>query len=58
MDPNWHPLPGQTYKDDAPNALCVITKVTSTSVYWQYADKDGKPTGGKTVVNRADWEYT
>lgn len=35
LEPTWKPGEGQKYKD-APKALMVVTRVTSTSVYYDY----------------------
>jgi hypothetical protein len=46
----WIPGPGQRY-GDAPKAECVVTRMTSTAVYYRYA-----ATGGRFSMSRATWD--
>ena len=55
--PEFRPAAGQTYRG-GPKARCVVTRVTSTAVYYQYADDRGSPCGGKCVVDRDKWTYS
>ena len=41
LDLSWVPQPGQTWSEDAPNAVMVVTRVTSTTVFYRYADSPG-----------------
>ena len=52
LDPDFRPALGQTYKG-GPHARCIVTRLTSTSVFYQHADADGRPCGGKWVVDRS-----
>ncbi|MGN6575266.1 MAG: hypothetical protein ACTHKG_06240 [Nocardioides sp.] len=57
LDMAWKPGPGQRYAD-APKVRCVVTRVTGAAVYFQHADAQGRPAGGKACLPRERFEAT
>ena len=66
FDPDWRPGPGQTYRQHAPKARMVVTRVSTHSVWYQYANgtsrfhlnrrefDDTYPTAAATPTSRED----
>ena len=36
LDPDWEPKSGQTYRDDCPNAKCLVTYTTRGTIFFGY----------------------
>lgn len=54
LDPNWVPGPGQTYRANCPKAVCRVTRMTTTTVYYRYATSSG--TRAQFSMDRATWD--
>jgi hypothetical protein len=54
LDPDWRPAPGQTWRKDAPKALCKVTCIRGGRVHFRYLDQ-AAPRSGPFTMSLERW---